>query len=156
MGAYYALDCRGTLLDRFQDTRCTDHGRVEQVLLDVCDVEVEGRSSVNHGFEWRVGLDRFVEGAVFSNVFDESKVKLVFRKVRVCFLDLPRLFLRTDSCYNRMAVRVLAPECYVWYGDLAHPCCNRISRTCAAIKPLPPVPSIISRFIVTRGADVEG
>lgn len=60
-----------------------------------------------YGFEWRIRLDRFIEGALLRNVFDECKVEFVFRSVRVRFLDLPRLFLRTDGCYYGMAVGML-------------------------------------------------
>ena len=66
------LDRWCTLLDGLEDTGCSNHSRINQVLLfgqeqrflalsaaqtnllNVCDVEVEGASGVEDHFEWWV------------------------------------------------------------------------------------------------------
>jgi hypothetical protein len=82
----HSLHAWRILLNGLQHTSSTDDSRVKQVLLGICDVEMEGGGSVDDCFQ-AVDLDGFVEGALLSNVFDDAEVELGGRYVVVRFFD---------------------------------------------------------------------
>ena len=53
-GDYDALYGRRVGFYGFENACCAVYGGVEEVLLDVCGVKVEGRGGVDDGFEGRV------------------------------------------------------------------------------------------------------
>lgn len=84
-------------LDALEDARSADHGRVQQLLLDVCHVEVEGTGGVDYGFERGVRLHGLVESAFDGDVFDDGEVELVLADVGVGFGDFVGFVLAADG-----------------------------------------------------------
>ena len=98
-----SLHARSILLDGFQDTCCADYGRVKQVFLDICDVEMERRGCVNHRFQ-AVNLDGFVKGPLLCYVFDNPELELGGRRVGVRLFDLVGFLLGTNRGDDSMAM----------------------------------------------------
>lgn len=91
--AYHSLDGRSAFLDRLENASRPDDGGVEQLLLDVCDVEMERGCRMDDGLEWWVRNDCLVKCAFLSDVFHYGKVELVLCGIRVSLSDLVRLGL---------------------------------------------------------------
>ena len=45
-----------------------------QVLFHVCDIEMEGRSGMDHYIERGLGLYSFIKSTLYSDVFNDGKV----------------------------------------------------------------------------------
>ena len=127
------------LLDCLQNSRGAYDGRVEQILLSVGDIEVEWRCRVYNRFERRIRLDSFIESSFFRDIFHYCKIQLVFWNIRVCILDLLHLLLGPNGGHDRMSMNLsTTPRIHV-VQIKTNPCSNKMSKICAAIKPLPPV-----------------
>lgn len=85
---------------------------------------MEGAASVNNSFK-AVYLNRFIEGAFDSNVFNDSVIQLRFGCVWMSLKDLLALLLRTDGGddgvsmleqnINDMSSNEARPACvFVW------------------------------------------
>lgn len=98
-----SLDAGSILLDGLQDTSCADDGGVKKVFLDICDVEMEGRGSVNHCFQ-AVNLDSFIEGALLCYIFDNAELELGGWGVGVRLSDLVGFLLGANRGDDSMAV----------------------------------------------------
>lgn len=63
-------------LDGLENTGCTNDCGIQELLLDIGDVEMEGACSVHDGLERRVGNDGLVKRTLLCNILDNGKVKL--------------------------------------------------------------------------------
>lgn len=101
-GDHDALDTRCVLLDGLQHTRRANDRRVQQVLLGVLDVEVEGRRRVDHGLE-PVDLHGIVERTQLRDVRHDAEVEQRGGRVRVCLSDLLRLVFGAHCRHDGVA-----------------------------------------------------
>lgn len=119
----HALHAWGRFGDGLEDASCADNGGVDEVLLGVCDVEMEGRSCVEDDLDTR-GLDNLVESVGLRDIGHNRRLQTVLPQAGVGGVDLGRLVLRTDSGHNIVATLqklledVSRNKARATYGDL--------------------------------------
>ena len=86
------------LLDRLQHARRSNDRRVEQVLLGVCDVEVEGGGGMDHRLQ-AVDFHRLVEGALLRDVGHDAEIELRGGGLRVRIADFLGFFFGSHGGY---------------------------------------------------------
>lgn len=101
-GHHDSLDAWGGLCDGPEDARGADDGRVDQVLLGVGNVEVEGGGRVEDGLETR-GLDDLVEGVRLGDIRHDDGLQAVLSQAGVGGVDSLCFFLGPDSGDNLVA-----------------------------------------------------
>lgn len=83
-----------------------------------------------------------IKGIVLSDILDDHVGQFLLGNVRVGLEDSSALFLRSDCCHDVEAAtnhinELDADQLVNVESRSSYPCSNRMSRMCAAIKPLP-------------------
>lgn len=118
-----AADARGGARDGLEDAGGADYGRVDEVLLGVGDVEVEGGGRVEDGLE-AGGLDDLVEGVRLGNVRHDDRLQAVLAQAGMGVVDLLRLVLGADGRHH------LVVSCEQLLEDVSG---NEAGTTCGVI-----------------------
>lgn len=85
-----------------KDPGGADDGRVDEVLLGVCDVEVEGGSCVEHDLEAGC-LDDLIERVWLGDIWDYDRLQSVLAQAGVGVVDLLCLVLGADGGHDVVA-----------------------------------------------------
>lgn len=98
----HALHAWGRFGDGLEDARCADNGGVDEVLLGVCDVEMERRGCVQDDLDtW--SLDDLIESVGLRDVGHNRRLQTVLAQAGVGGVDLGCLVLRTNGGHDVVA-----------------------------------------------------